>query len=214
MTEQTRRTRSLTTRNLFAVKPGVPLLMADPVLEQAVGAKATRSGSWLVYGPEKHGKTQLALHLARCLSVHERVAYIAAEDGVADGGLQLAVERAGITAADNILWDGYIPFNDILEKFRQPRSASIIIIDNLTVFEGEFPKEDLKMKIDSLPNKLLIFVAHEDGGEPATPVSRMAAKWAKVIFRVKGLAAFVISRYGKGGTIRIDDEKSELIWGL
>lgn len=204
--------RSKTTRNVYDKKDGVKLIVTNPALKQVIG-DAERNGAWLIYGAEKHGKTQLALRIAKDLSLNDRVAYISAEEGI-DGAFRVSMKRAGITAADKILWDEYIPFDDLIEKFKKPRSANIIVIDNLTVYEDEIPRKLLKSKIEELPNKVIIFVAHEERGVPSIPVARMAAKWAKVIFRVKGLTGFAISRYeGGGGSICIDEDKSELIWG-
>lgn len=204
--------RSKTTRNVFDKKAGKRLIVTNPALRKVIG-DATIGGAWLIYGSEKHGKTQLALRIAKDLALNERVAYVSAEEGLEDS-FQVSMKRAGITAADKILWDEYIPFDDLVKKFKQPRSANIIVVDNLTVYEDEIPKKLLKSKIDDLRNKTIIFVAHEERGVPSIPVARMASKWAKVIFRVKGLTGFAISRYdGGGGSICIDEDKSELIWG-
>jgi hypothetical protein len=41
----------------------------------------------------------------------------------------------------------------------------------------------------------------------------MASKLAKVIVNVKGLRAFVVSRFAQGGAIEINEEMSEMYWG-
>jgi hypothetical protein len=41
----------------------------------------------------------------------------------------------------------------------------------------------------------------------------MAGKIAKVIFHVQGLQASIVSRFGPGGEIVIDEDRAELYWG-
>jgi len=207
-TENRKKTRSKTTRNVFDKKDGVKLKIINPALRKVIG-DAERCGAWLIYGSEKQGKTQLALRIAKDLSLNDRVMYISAEEGL-DYSFRANMKRAGILSGDKILWDEYIPFDELIERFKKPRTANIIIIDNLTVYEDEISKKILKQKIDELANKLIIFIAHEDRGVPFNAVARMAAKWAKVTIRVKGLTGFVISRYPNGGgIISIDGETSE-----
>lgn len=207
-TEKTKRTRSKTTRNVFEKKDGVKLKITSPALRKVIG-DAERCGAWLIYGADKQGKTQLALRIAKDLAKNDRVAYISAEEGL-EYSFRANMKRAGIIAGDKILWDEYIPFDEVIEKFKKPRTANIIIIDNLTVYEDEIPKKILKQKIEELTNKIIIFVAHEERGVPSNSVARMAAKWAKVTIRVRGLTGFVISRYPDGGgTIAIDRDISE-----
>ncbi|MFV0311490.1 MAG: hypothetical protein ACK5KN_07565 [Dysgonomonas sp.] len=204
--------RAKTTRNVFDKKEGVKLKVTNPALQKVIG-DAEMNGAWLIYGVEKHGKTQLALRIARDLAFNERVDYISAEEGM-ESAFKMSMRRAGITTADKIFWHEYIPFEDLIEHYRQPRSAKIIIVDNLTVYENEIKKKLLKAQIDKLSNKLIIFVAHEERGIPSSPEARHVSKWAKVIFRVKGLTSFVKSRYdGGGGTIFINEDIGEMIWG-
>ena len=76
------------------------------------------------------------------------------------------------------------------------------------------PTEIKKRLIDALPNKLIIFVAHEERKDAYPAVARMAKKLAKVIFHIEGLKAFVTSRFSPGGEIVIDERKSEIYHGV
>lgn len=204
--------RSKTTKNVFDKKPKNLLRFANEILKQAIG-KAERKGCWLIFGPEKNGKTWFTCWLAKELAKFERVAYVSAEEGL-DESFKGAMRRAGITTADDILWDEYMPIELIIEKFSRPKSANIIIIDNLTMYLDEItPSELKKTLIDALPEKLFILVAHEERKEPYGALARMAKKVAKVIFHVKGLTTFITSRHSKGGEIVIDEEKSAIYWG-
>lgn len=203
--------RSKTTSNLFDKKI-IPLTISHEVLQAVVG-NAERKGCWIVYGCEKNGKTWFTLKLAKELARNERVAYISAEEGL-DESFIGAVKRAEITTGDDILWDEYLSIDDIIKKFKKQRSANIIIIDNLTMYADEMKPTEIKKKLmDALPNKLIIFVAHEERKEAYPAIARMAKKLAKVIFHIEGLKAFVVSRFSPGGELVIDEEKSELYHG-
>ena len=204
--------RSKTTLNLFQKKSISSVVLTHPVLQSVIG-NSERKGCWIIYGFEKNGKTWFTLKLAKELAKHERVAYISAEEGL-DKSFTDAIWRAGITTSDDILWDEYLSVDKIIEKFQKQRSANIIVIDNLTMYSDELkPTEVKKRLLDALPNKLIIFVAHEERKEAYPAIARMAKKLAKVIFHIEGLKAFVTSRFSPGGEIVIDEEKSEIYHG-
>jgi predicted ATP-dependent serine protease len=204
--------RSMTTKNLFEKKGGKPIQFYNEILKMVIGA-ATLMGCWLIYGAEKNGKTWLALWLAKQLACFERVHYISAEEGLGDS-FKEAVRRAGITTADDILWDEYLPMEEIIKKFKRQRSANIIIIDNLTMYSDEMKPSELKTKLlNELSNKLVIFISHEERNQPYPAIARHAKKLANVILHIQGLKAFVTSRFSAGGELVIDEEKSEIYWG-
>jgi len=204
--------RSLTTRNLFDKKYKRVMLIPDEDFSQAVG-NATRSGCWLIYGSEKNGKTWFALQIAKILSKAEKVLYISAEEGL-DKSFSDACKRAGITTKDRILWDEYMCIKDMVDKLKKQRSPNIIFIDNLTSYSDDIkPSELQKELLSKLPNKLIVFIAHEERKDAYPALARMAKKMSKVIVHVSGLSATVISRFGDGGTFAINEGKMRLIFG-
>ncbi len=204
--------RSKTTANLFDKRHTASVEFHNQEFKEVIG-NAERKGCWIIYGYEKNGKTWFALRLAKEIAKGERVAYISAEEGL-DASFTNAVKRAGITTSDDILWDEYLSIEDIVAKFKKRRSANILVIDNLTMYADELkPTEIKKRLLDELPNKLIIFVAHEERKEAYPAVARMATKLAKVIFHIEGLRAFVTSRFSPGGELVIDEEKSEVYHG-
>lgn len=203
--------RSLTSRNLLEKHTGRTVQLSG-VLSEVVG-DAECKGCWIIYGAEKNGKTWFALTLAKNIAQFERVAYVSAEEGL-DKSFRDACQRAGITAADKILWDEYMSIDEIIEKYRRPRTPGIVFIDNLTMYNDEIKPSELKKKLmDALPKKLLVFIAHEERKETYPALARMAKKMAKVIVHIAGLKAFVISRFSEGGELTIDEQKSVLFWG-
>lgn len=205
--------RSKTTSDLFQKKKNALVVFTHTVFQSVIG-NAERKGCWIIYGCEKNGKTWFTLKLAKEIAKHERVAYISAEEGL-DDSFTDAIKRAEITTSDNILWDEYLSVDEIIEKFQKQRSANVIVIDNLTMYSDEMKPTEIKKKLlDALPNKLIIFVAHEERKEAYPAIARMAKKLAKVIFHVEGLKAFVTSRFSPGGEIIVDEEKSEIYHGI
>ncbi|MEN6423554.1 MAG: hypothetical protein ABFD76_16570 [Smithella sp.] len=205
-------TRSLTTRNLFDKRTGRTVRFQSPLFERAIG-DAERKGIWLIYGPEKNGKTWFTLQLARDLAVSERVRYISAEEGT-DKSFQDACRRAGITPADRIIINEYIPaaeLDEMLSKGKQPR---IVFLDNLVVYQDELKGLGLRLLSERHPDVLFVCVAHEERREPYPASARMAKKLAKVYVHIQGLKAFVVSRFApQGGEIIINDDLSEMYWG-
>lgn len=203
--------KALTARNLLEKRPGRTIRLTNEHLSEAVGAPEAR-GCWLIYGSEKNGKTWFSLTMAKDIAKNERVAYISAEEGT-DMSFQNAVTRAGITPADKIVFEEYMTIEEIVEKYGKPKTARVLFIDNLTIYPDELKSVGVRDFMNRLPNKLIVFVAHEERKEPYPACARMAKKLAKVFVHVQGLRANVVSRFAKGGTIVIDIEKSEMCWG-
>jgi archaellum biogenesis ATPase FlaH len=203
--------RSLTTKNLFDKKTGRRVKFSNPKFLELIG-NAEAKGCWLIYGIEKNGKTWFALTLARDLCKNEKIAYVSGEEGT-DDSFREACRRAGITSYDRILWDEYMPIEDLIAKFQKPKSANIIFIDNLTVYADDFRDIRFWDFIKQLPDKLIICVAHEERNEPSPAVAKMARKLSKVIIHVKGLRAFISGRFSRGGEMDIDPEKAAEYWG-
>jgi hypothetical protein len=111
------------------------------------------------------------------------------------------------------MWDEYLTLEEIVAKFSQPKTAKIIFIDNLTIYADEFNNKPLLDLMTELPEKLIICIAHEERKEPYPAVARMAKKLSKVYIQVRGLRAFVTSRFSTGGELVINEEMSELYWG-
>lgn len=204
-------TRLLTTRNLLDKCPGKLVRFDDEIFTEAIG-EAELKGAWLIYGPEKNGKTWLTLKIVKSLSKYHKVAYISAEEGT-DKSFTDACNRADISNADKILWGDYMSLDEMIEEFSKPKTANILIIDNLMVYRNEFRKKDIRDFVNAFPKKLFIFLAHEERKEAYPACAKDVKKWAKVIINVKGLRAFVVSRFSKGGAIDINEEMSEMYWG-
>lgn len=171
-------------------------------------------GAWIIYGPEKNGKTSFALMLANYLSTLKKVLYISAEEGMQDS-FKRAMFRAGISPENRTLkFLDYLPVDELKARLEKRKSERIIFLDNISVYQDELKNGVLWKLIKGYPNVTFIFLAHEEKGEPYTATAKACRRYAKIIVRIQGLAAFVSGRVnGRGGRIVIDEEKAALRFG-
>lgn len=179
--------------------------------QKAMGSPE-RSGIWLIYGMEKNGKTWFALMLADYLSSFDKVLYISAEEGLAMDFVA-ACKRANLNDKNsNIKFNEYMSWDDLKIKLSKRKSEKIIVLDNCTVYADEIKASAFHKLRQQFPDKLFIFLAHEEKREPYTALAKLCKKFAKVIMNVKGLTANISGRV-PGGIITIDDTKAAIYWG-
>jgi len=202
--------RSLSIRNIYDKK--YITMPFTGVWADAMG-QPEHNGIWIIYGPEKNGKTWFALQLANYLTAFDKVLYVSAEEGVSKA-FRDACGRVGIDAKNRKLSVlDYTPIAELDEKLSKRKAPRIVFLDNATIYADELKGGMLRQLTAKHPTKLFVIVAHEERGEPYTAVAKIAKKLAKVIVRVKGLACTVWGRC-PGGTIMIDENSATLYWGM
>ena len=171
------------------------------------------SGIWLIWGKQKNGKTSFALMLAKYLASLTKVLYISAEEGT-DKEFVDACRRSGVTENDkNLHFLEYTPLEVVRSILKRRNAPYVVFFDNLTVYRDDFKQNALQNLKNEFPEKLFIFLSHEDRNEPSPSVARNAIKLAKVIVHIKGLKALVSGRGEVGGEYQIDEAKAKLYWG-
>ena len=169
-------------------------------------------GIWLVWGNEKHGKTWFCLKLAEHLSQNNKVLYISAEEGLRKT-FKEACERANLDPSNKkLMFEEYIKLPSLKEKLSKRRSPDIVFIDNITIYQDELKYGGLRSLEQEFPNKLFIFLAHEDRGAPYTSTAKLARRLATAIMYVAGLKCEVSGRV-PGGTLIIDEQKAKIFHG-
>lgn len=160
-------------------------------------------GSWLVYGGSGSGKTTFMLQLGKYLTEFRNVAYNSLEQGLSLS-MQRAWERVDMAAAGNkIILLEKEQHKDLLPRLRKRRSADVVIIDSIHYWLG-FTMGDYMSLLNEFKNKLFVFCAHEQKGEPRGSLAQYIRYNSDVKIRVEGYRAFVASRYehkaaGEGG---------------
>jgi len=183
----------------------------DGLWLKAMG-KPEADGIWLVYGPEKNGKTWFSIKLAEYLSQFGKVLYISAEEGTGKG-IQDTFYRIGLNPSNRALqFEEYTPIEELDQLLSKRKSARIVFLDNMTIYADELKNGMLRKFTQKHSDKLFVIIAHEERNEPYTATAKLASKLAKVIVRVKGLACTVSGRV-PGGVLTIDEEKAALYWG-
>lgn len=186
-------------------------LPLDGIWKEVMG-EPEPNGAWLIWGPEKNGKTWFTLMLANYLSKQSKVLYVSAEEGLAKGFVS-ACKRAGIEPDNKQLKVmEYISIEELKLLLDKRRAPKIVVLDNLTIYSEEMKYGVFRKLLKIYPNTLFIFVAHEESGQPYTSTAKLCKKLAKVIVRVKGLAAHVSGRV-PGGNIIIDETQAQISWG-
>ena len=203
--------RTLSINNLYS--QSYSTLTFDGVFEPVFGSPSDR-GAWLIYGSEKNGKTTMALILANYLSNQKKVLYLSAEEGTSEPAFVNACMRSGLEVSNrNLHFLDYISIEELDEKLSKRKSASVIFIDNCTVYRDELKGASLKNLLDKHSKKMFVFLAHEERKEPYTSVAKYISKIAKVIIHVEGLACNCFGRI-PGGTLTINDDMATLYHGM
>lgn len=188
-------------------------LKFDGVWYEAIG-NPELSGSWFIKAPTKHGKTSLAMQLAKYLTKFGRVAYNSVEEGLSLS-IQEAYRRANMKeAASKVLLLGKETVPELIIRLDKPKSPNIVFIDTVQFWDLKFSEyKELKSRY---PHKLFIYISHQDGKNPDGHVAKRIWRDANVIFEVEGFKAFVTGRYGGNpdAEIIINEERAARYWGL
>jgi hypothetical protein len=201
--------RTLSISNLHAKKHEAFEL--EGALSEVLGSPE-KGGCWIVWGNEKNGKTWLILLLANYLSEYDKVHFISAEEGTGRDFSAVCI-RAKISPANkNLHIIDYETIEELSARLRMRRSARIVIIDNITVYNEELKNGVVRQLLKEFPDVLFIFLAHEERGEPYTATAKLVKRLAKVIIYVHGLAADVSGRC-PGGRLIINEDKAALYHG-
>lgn len=157
-------------------------------------------GAWIIYGESGSGKTHFALELLAYVS---RFVKQAAYDTI-EQGLSLSFQRAWndagmIEAGNRVIVYAKEQMPELRARLKKRRSPEIVVIDSITALTG-FTRTSFTQLLDEFPDKLFIFIAHEEGGKPYPAVAKHVRKLSEVKIRVEGFKAFVTSRFsGKDG---------------
>ncbi|MBQ7210523.1 MAG: ATP-binding protein [Paludibacteraceae bacterium] len=178
---------------------------------QAVG-NPELTGSWVIYGAPKNGKTSFAFMLAKYLTEFRRVAYDSVEEGKSLT-MQMQVERhkmLDVSTRFTLLDKEDI--EELKDRLDKHKSPDVVFIDSVQFLDMKFSEyKELKARY---PQKLFVYISHVNGNQPEGQVAKRIWRDANVIFRVEGFRAFPTSRYGGGAYIDVWKERAEAYYGI
>lgn len=201
--------RALSVNNILTAKFNT--LPFEGAWQAAVG-NPELTGSWVIYGAPKNGKTSFAFMLAKYLTQFKRVAYDSVEEGKSLT-MQMQVQRHQMLDVGGkfILLDKE-DIDELKTRLDHHKSPDVIFIDSVQFLDMKFSEyKELKARY---PQKLFIYISHVQGTQPEGQVAKRIWRDANVIFRVEGFRSFPTSRYGGGESIDVWKEKAEAYHGL
>lgn len=181
---------------------------------RAVG-RPERTGTHVILGPSKNGKTTFAMMYAKYLSGFERVAYDSIEEGLCKT-IQMSMDRVNMWEASGrvVLYDK-LEIEELVAKLDQHKSPNIVFIDSIQFADMTF--KDYKMLKRRYPNKLFVYISHVSGGNPEGKVAQRIYRDAAVVWRIEGFRAIPQTRFVEDGVtqdyIEIWHEGADKYWG-
>ena len=172
------------------------------------------NGTWLIKGPSGHGKTTFLLALAKELTKAYDVIYNSLEEGArksmqdAFREMQMDTCRKG-----SIKLLHRESMTDMVKRLQMRRSAQIVIVDSIQYTFMSL--KEYKQMQQALPNKLLIFNAHQKGKYAKGALAEAVEFDADVKIDVEGFKAFSRSRASRGiltTPFTIWEEGAEKYW--
>jgi molybdopterin-guanine dinucleotide biosynthesis protein len=165
-----------------------------------------RTGVWFVWGNSGNGKTSFVMQLCRELARFGKVAYNSLEEG-ASLTMVNTLRRFNMQEVNRrfVLLDCE-PMDELSARMAKRRSADFVVIDSyqysgLTYIEYKRFKEANR-------NKLIVFVSHADGSNPAGRSARSVMYDATLKVWVEGYKAYSKGRFigPNGGVFTVWEE--------
>lgn len=170
------------------------------------------TGTQIIYGPPKNGKTSFAMQYAKYLTNFGRVAYNSVEEGLSLS-LRMAMERTGMEeVGTKLVLLEKEDVSQMIRRLKKPKSPDVIFIDSVQFLEMRFAQYK-KLK-EAFPQKLFVYVSHVDGKKPEGNTAKRIWRDANVSFSVEGFKAFPVGRYGGGEPLVVSEKLANNYWGL
>ena len=171
-----------------------------------------RTGVVFFWGKSGNGKTSAVLSFGKELARFGRVLYNSLEEGLSVSflnalrrhAMQACGRRFQVVAGESIA--------DLDERLSKRKSPDFVIIDSFQYTQLDY-RQYIAFKERHL-DKMLVFVSHADGKQPAGRAARSVMYDAGLKIWVEGYKAFTNGRFfGPTGEYTIWREKAEEYWG-
>lgn len=161
----------------------------------ATFGKPELRGAWIIFGESGSGKTHFALSLLAYLTQFvDKAAYDTIEQGLSLSFKNSWLDTNMAEVGNKVVVYSKEQIPALRERLRKRKSPQVVVIDSITALVG-FTRSTFASLIDEFPDKLFIFIAHEENGKPYPAVARHVRKLAEVKIRVEGFKAFPVTRF-------------------
>jgi len=171
------------------------------------------SGTTIIMGPPKNGKTSFAMKWSKQLARFGRVLYHPVEEKLSLS-IKEQLERVEMIDVGSkfIMTNGDDSVDELITRLDKHCSPNFIVIDSIQFWDLRWA--DYKRLKQRFPNKRFTYVSHLKGNLPEGITAERIWKDADSIFRVEGFKAFPTGRYGGGEPITINERLANEYWGL
>lgn len=150
------------------------------------------SGSAIIWGNSGHGKSSYMLQLCKELAKHTRILYNALEEGAGPTmQRKFFQEDMGDVRKKLLLVKESMP--QMIERLKRRKSPRAVIIDSVQYTHMKY--QDYTMLKDRFPDKLMIFISHAKGKDPAGNTADRIRYDAHIKVYIEGFRAFPSGRY-------------------
>lgn len=174
--------------------------------------KPEMAGVWFIWGNSGNGKTSFVIQLIKELVKFEKVHFCSLEEGTSHT-LQKSFNTFKMDDVNNS--DVHIvseTISELTERLKHKKSRRIVVIDSFQYTLMNY-RDYLALK-QQFPDKLLIFISHADGKNPAGRSAKSVMYDASLKIYIEGYRAFSKGRYiGETGYFDIWPEKAMKWYG-
>lgn len=170
-------------------------------------------GVWFVYGNSSNGKGSFIYQLAMELSRFGKVAINELEEGEAKTVRDTLVRHNMEDYNGKILIIPGEPMDELCERLRKHKSPEFVIINSFQYTQLNY-RQYIEIKEEFRNKKLIVFVSHADGKQPAGRAAKSVMYDADMKIWVEGYRAISKGRYiGEKGYFDVWPERAIEYWG-
>jgi hypothetical protein len=200
--------RALSVDDMLKYKPKT--LQFEGEWKESLGIIA-RSGTILIYGNPKNGKTSFALQLCKELTRFGKVLYNSVEEGKSFSMQEALIRENMLIVSNNFTLLDSESIDDLKIRLKRKKSPDFIVIDSVQFAGLKF--DDYKELKKTFPNKRFVYISHVKGKEPEGSVALKIKRDADVFVWIEGYKAFATGRYGGGKDYTIWHKGADDYWG-
>lgn len=175
---------------------------------KAIG-RPEKTGTWIISGPTKNGKTTFCMMLAKYLTKFDRVYYNSVEEGLSKS-MQTAYKRVGMKEVKGKVLMEKESLEEMEARLEAHKSPGFVFVDSIQFLN--IKQDEYKALKEKFKNKIIIYISHVKGRQMDGEVAQFIMRDANVVIRVEGRRAFIETRYEGDGYIDVHKEYADRYW--